>query len=514
MRERGMSNVQKRIDPWLTVLAPLWLEARAIRAGAPSAGVWHIGMGARRARRAARSAATGGGPIVLAGFCGALDDGLAPGDVVLADQVIAGSGDAFACPDPTILASALRSGGLTVYVGAITSSTRVVTRGRRTRMRRCGALAVDMESVPLAQMLAERPPVILRVVLDTAQHELHRPLRLGSAALKAYRSLRGASALLEDWMSAVGSREVVLAGPRASCAGVERAVRVVERALEERDPPVYVRKQIVHNARVIADLEQRGAVFVEEIDQVPPGATVIFSAHGVSPDVRARARERRLDVIDATCPLVAKVHAEARQFASRGYEIVLVGHEGHEEVEGTLGEAPEHTRVVATAEEAEQVAIEGSAQVAYLTQTTLALDETAEVIDTLRSRFPTLVGPRSSDICYATQNRQDAVRALAGDCDLVLVVGSENSSNSRRLVEVAEREGCPALLIDDAADIPLQRLVGVRRIGLTAGASAPERLVREVISALDGLGEASVSERTVASENVHFKLPLGLRSGR
>jgi 4-hydroxy-3-methylbut-2-enyl diphosphate reductase len=257
----------------------------------------------------------------------------------------------------------------------------------------------------------------------------------------------------------------------------------------------------------VAELEGRGAIFVDELDDVPAAATVIFSAHGVSPAVRAQAAERDLEVIDATCPLVSKVHAEARRFAASGLDIVLVGHEGHEEVEGTYGEAPERMHVIASADDVERLQVDDPQRIAYLTQTTLAIDETAGVVDALRERFPALVGPASSDICYATQNRQDAVRALAADCDLVLVVGSANSSNSRRLVEVAERAGCPALLVEDAGEIPPALLLGANRIGLTAGASAPESLVDGVVSALGGLGAVTVSERAVAREDVRFKLP-------
>ena len=241
---------------------------------------------------------------------------------------------------------------------------------------------------------------------------------------------------------------------------------------------------------------------------------MIFSAHGVSPAVREAATARGLDVIDATCPLVSKVHAEARRFAAAGYDIVLVGHDGHEEVEGTFGEAPERTHLIAGADEVASLEVTDPERVAYLTQTTLALDETAGVIDALRERFPAIVGPASDDICYATQNRQDAVRALAADCDVVLVVGSGNSSNSRRLVEVAERAGCPARLVENAADIPPALLVGADRVGLTAGASAPEALVEEVVGALDGLGGVSLVERSVANEDVHFKLPPEVRKRR
>jgi 4-hydroxy-3-methylbut-2-enyl diphosphate reductase len=498
----------------LVVLAPLALEARAARAGAPRAEVRRVGMGPRRAARSAELVVNAGGTaIVIAGFCGALDPELEPGDVVLASEVRGPTGTT-ACADPTILAGLLQRAGLRVRIGPIASSQRLVLRERRRALRRTGALAVDMESAWLAPAARDQPLVALRVVLDTYRHELHRPLHTVAGAALAYRTLRCACALVDEWAQALGEREVVLAAPRASCAGVERAVEIVERALEDRGAPVYVRKQIVHNAHVVAELEERGAVFIDEVDEVPPGASVIFSAHGVSPAVRAQARERGLDVIDATCPLVAKVHAEARRFAAAGYEIVLVGHEGHEEVEGTFGEAPHRTHVIARADEVTGLHVDDPERVAHLTQTTLALDETTGVVDALRARFPKLAGPASSDICYATQNRQDAVRALARDCDLVLVVGSRNSSNSRRLVEVAERAGCAAVLVDDAADIPPGLLTGKRRIGLTAGASAPESLVEAVVRALAGLGRTSVSEREIAREDVHFKLPREVRPGR
>jgi 4-hydroxy-3-methylbut-2-enyl diphosphate reductase len=447
---------------------------------------------------------------MIAGFCGALDPELEPGDIVLASELRGPTGTT-TCPDPTILAGHLRRGGFTVKVGPVASTQRLVLRERRRALARTGALAVDMESAWLAPDAHAEPLVTLRVVLDTHRDELHRPIRTLQGVAKAYRALRGASALIREWAGALGERELVLASPRASCAGVVRAVEIVERVLAERGAPVYVRKQIVHNLRVVRDLEQRGAVFVEELDEVPEGATVIFSAHGVSPAVRAEAAKRGLDVVDATCPLVAKVHAEARRFAAAGHEIVLVGHEGHEEVEGTVGEAPERMHVIASEDELDALDFEPSQKVAFLTQTTLAVDETAGVVDALRERFPDLAGPSSADICYATQNRQDAVRALASECDLVLVVGSPNSSNSLRLVEVARRAGCEAHLIGDASEILPEWLADAERVGLSAGASAPEALVKEVLEALDGLGGVTVSERTVAEEDVYFKLPPELR---
>jgi 4-hydroxy-3-methylbut-2-enyl diphosphate reductase len=492
----------------LTVLAPLSVEARAVRAGVSWARVQQVGMGPRRAARGV--AVPDGDAVLIAGFCGALDPDLEPGDVVLASELRGPTGTT-PCPDPSILAGLLCRSGVRVRVGPIASSQRLVVRARRRVLQRSGALAVDMESAWLASSTRAQPLVTLRVVLDTHRQELHRPLRTLAGAAIAYRTLRRASALVEDWARALGRREIVLASPRASCAGVVRAVEVVERALEDRGAPIYVRKQIVHNAHVVAELERRGAIFVQELDEVPPGATVIFSAHGVAPAVRDEAAKRRLDVIDATCPLVAKVHAEARRFARAGFDIVLVGHEGHDEVEGTLGEAPGRTQVIASADEVDRVSVRNPDRVAYLTQTTLAVDETADVVDALRRRFPGLAGPASSDICYATQNRQDAVRALASECDVVLVVGSGNSSNSRRLVEVAQRAGSRAALVQNGADIPPELLIGAGRVGLTAGASAPEALVEGVVRAVDGLGGATVSERAVACEDVLFRLPPEVR---
>ncbi|HET9093560.1 MAG TPA: 4-hydroxy-3-methylbut-2-enyl diphosphate reductase [Solirubrobacteraceae bacterium] len=495
----------------ILVLAPLALEARALRAGAPWADVRRVGMGPRRAARFAQQLARyDDRPVVIAGFGGALDPTLQPGDIVLASE-LRGPAGASPCADPTILAGVLRRGGMRVHVGPILSSERPVVGEQRRRLSQGDALAVDMESAWLVPAAHRAPLVTLRVVLDTSRRELRRPLHTLTGASTAYRALRRAGSLMQEWALALGTREVVLAAPRASCAGVERAVEIVERALEDRGAPIYVRKQIVHNAHVVRSLEDRGAIFVDELDEVPVGATVIFSAHGVSPAVREAARRRQLDVIDATCPLVAKVHAEARRFAASGFDIVLVGHDGHEEVEGTYGEAPQRTQIVATPEDVAGVRVADPRRVAYLTQTTLAVDETERVVSVLRERFPQAVGPASSDICYATQNRQDAVRALARDCDLILVVGSENSSNSKRLVEVAERAGCRARLIDDAADLPPSILRGTRRVGVTAGASAPESLVEQVLAAIGGLGETVVSERHVATETVQFKLPPEVR---
>jgi 4-hydroxy-3-methylbut-2-enyl diphosphate reductase len=304
---------------------------------------------------------------------------------------------------------------------------------------------------------------------------------------------------------------VLLASPRSFCAGVERAIAVVEHLLEARGGPIYVRKQIVHNTHVVADLEARGAVFVEELDAVPDGGTVVFSAHGVSPAVRAEAASRGLETIDATCPLVTKVHAEARRFAARGDTVILIGHAGHEEIEGTLGEAPDQTILVQNVAEVADLTMADPTRLSYLTQTTLAVDETTEIIAALRARFPALRGPASDDICYATTNRQRALQAIADESDLVLVVGSSNSSNSLRLVELARRHGIPSYLIDDPDDIRPEWLDRVKVLGVTAGASAPPRLVDAVIAALAQFGPVSVVEHEITRENIRFTLPLRLR---
>lgn len=302
-------------------------------------------------------------------------------------------------------------------------------------------------------------------------------------------------------------RTVLLASPRSFCAGVDRAIEIVERVLARHGSPVYVRKQIVHNIHVVRSLESRGAVFVDDLDEVPAGALVVFSAHGVSPEVRAHAAARNLHAIDATCPLVTKVHAEARRFAQHGHTVVFIGHAGHEETEGTLGEAPGDMVLVESVADVAALDVPDPERVSYLTQTTLAVDETEGIVNALRQRFPALRGPRSEDICYATTNRQEALRAVAADSDLVLVVGSDNSSNSQRLVELSRRQGTPAHLIDDASGIELAHLRHTAIVGLTAGASAPPELVEEVVDVLAGLGPVTVKEREVTQENVHFSLP-------
>jgi 4-hydroxy-3-methylbut-2-en-1-yl diphosphate reductase len=306
-------------------------------------------------------------------------------------------------------------------------------------------------------------------------------------------------------------KRVLLAAPRGYCAGVKRAVEIVERALAQYGPPVYVRKQIVHNSHVVDELSARGAVFVESVGEVPPGRLVVFSAHGIAPAVRAGAAARSLQTIDATCPLVTKVHAEAKRYAAEGHTVVLVGHAGHEEVEGTMGEAPDAIVLVQSVDDAERLEVEDPQRIAYVTQTTLSVDETSEILAILHRRFPSLRGPEKEDICYATTNRQQAVKELLEHVQLLLVIGSANSSNSQRLVEVGRAGGVPAHLIESERELEERWLRGVETVGLTSGASAPELLVEGVCDWFHVRGVTEIRELSPAKENVFFKLPVELR---
>ena len=311
---------------------------------------------------------------------------------------------------------------------------------------------------------------------------------------------------------AAAPEKLLLAAPRGYCAGVDRAVQTVERALELYGPPVYVRKEIVHNKHVVEQLRERGAIFVEQETEVPAGETVIFSAHGVAPSVHANAADRSLRTIDATCPLVTKVHVSARKFAEQGYSIVLIGHAGHEEVEGTTGEAADAIALVETIDDVDKLVVEDPDHVAFITQTTLSVDETAGIIARLRERFPNIVSSKVDDICYATTNRQIAVKQLAREADLVLVIGSTNSSNSNRLVEVAREHGADSHLIDNASQVREEWLDGVETVGITSGASAPEELVSELVAFFRGRGAEEVSELRTVDEDVRFMLPKTIRT--
>jgi len=504
----------------LAVCAPLRLEARAVRRGLDGDGVvLRTGFGARRSRAQAEKLRGGdAGLVAITGTCGSLAPGLEPGDLIVATEV-SGPGISFRCPSAPLVAGELRRAGLRVHEGQIATVTGLFDAGERARAAARGAVAVDMESSYLLAGAVGRPAIVVRAVSDTPQRSLLRPATV-TGGIAALRSLRLAGPVLARWAAAAGSRQVLLAGPRSFCAGVERAIEIVERALDgaaadatapDGAAPVYVRKQIVHNTHVVSGLEQRGAIFVDELSQVPDGATVVFSAHGVSPAVRSEAGRRSLQTVDATCPLVAKVHAEARRFASDGYLVALIGHAGHEEVDGTLGEAPGAVALVQTVEDVALLRPADPGKVAYVMQTTLAADEAGVIVDALLERFPAARGPGSDDICYATTNRQLAVRAIAAESDVVLVAGSANSSNSRRLVETAQRAGTSAYLIDDTGDIELDWLTGASTVGITAGASAPPAMVSQIVAALAGLGPVDVSERVLATESIRFGLPKEVR---
>jgi len=502
------------------ICAPLRVEAEALRrglrgqAGTDAVDVIRTGYGTTRSATAAAKIAESDAPMMaVGGVAGGLTDDLNVGDVVVATQVSesgAGDGQVVCCPSAPLLAGELRRAGLTVRLGPMATVSKLADSSAHADLAAAGVIAVDMESAQLLGGAAGRPAVVVRAISDTPAHPLVSPHTV-TGGLAALRSLRLAAPALARWAAAVGPRQVLLASPRSFCAGVERAIEIVELTLGRHGPPVYVRKQIVHNTAVVARLEQLGAIFVDELTEVPDGATVVFSAHGVAPEVRNEATRRGLGTVDATCPLVAKVHAEARRFAGDGYLVALIGHGGHEEVEGTLGEAPGSTALVESMDDVDRLAPRDPSKVAYLMQTTLAADEASGMVDAILDRFPEAKGPGSDDICYATTNRQRAVRAIAAESDLVLVVGSANSSNSLRLVETAERAGTRAYLVDSAQDIELGWLAGVSTVGLAAGASAPPAMVSEIMTALSGLGPIQSKEVVVATESVQFGLPRELR---
>ncbi|HET7385447.1 MAG TPA: 4-hydroxy-3-methylbut-2-enyl diphosphate reductase [Nocardioidaceae bacterium] len=508
------ATLHSTTSPYVTavparICAPTRLEERALRsARTPTT---RCGVGAGNASRAvAHGPLAEAGALAVAGICGGLDPDLRTGDVVVADRLIRDGQTTVSLPSARMLAARLRREGLRVHVGAIAGVDHVAQGAEREELHAQGALAVDMESAWLVTV--DRPAAVVRVVADTADRPVLRPATLRSVR-SALATLRRIGPALDEWAAAVApSRTVLLAEPRSFCAGVDRAIEVVERALELRGAPVYVRKQIVHNRHVVDNLERRGAVFVEDLDEVPEGATVVFSAHGVSPAVRERAGARELDVIDATCPLVSKVHSEVRRFSDRGDTVIFIGHAGHEETEGTMGERPQRTVLVENAEDASRVEIEDPEHVSYLVQTTLSVREVDEIVEVLRNRFPKLKAPASDDICYATTNRQEALTTVATESDVVLVVGSQNSSNSQRLVETSRRLGTQAYLVDDVDDVELGWLAGATTVGLTAGASAPQALVDELVDAVGGLGSVEVHTRHLVTEDVQFTLPKEVRT--
>ena len=477
-----------------TVCTPLYAEWLALR-DKLTAPLVRTGKGTGTVRE---------DPVLVAGVAGALTAGMVPGDLVVATELRHGD-RTVPSHAADLVAGELRRAGLTVHTGPLVTTDHIVDSAEERRtLAESGAIAVDMESGLIAG--SEGRCVVVRAISDNPEQPL-MSLGMPARGIKALASLRRTAPVLDAWSAAVGERELLLAGPRSFCAGVERAIEIVERALERFGAPVYVRRQIVHNVHVVRDLEHRGAVFVEEVDEVPEGSLVVLAAHGVAPSVRVAAAQRRLQVVDATCPLVSKVHHEVRRYAARDSTVLLIGHPDHEEVVGTAGEAPENVIVVAGPAEAETVQVPDPSRVAYAMQTTLAVEEAAETAAVLERRFPALVGPRSDDICYATSNRQAAVREIARRSDLVVVLGSQNSSNSRRLAEVAEAQGARSVLVDETGDVQLGWLAGVGRIGITAGASAPPGLVDDLVRGLSGLGPVSVTESEAVTENVRFALP-------
>ena len=489
----------------LQVLSPLRIESIAY-GGADTI----IGTGRDRAQRAGERLAARLDEltaVALVGVAGALAPQLVPGDLIIASELRSTESVASrTLPGAAMLSAEFMRSRFAVHTGPVVTSPKYVPASERETLAASGALAVDMESSWVMDYLPNNPLAVVRSISDTTTRG---PVFGG---LRALGSLSAARGPLERWARACGEHEIILASPRSFCAGVERAIETVEGAISKFGAPVYVRRQIVHNLHVVRNLERQGAIFVEEIDEVPDGAVVELAAHGVSPEVRRQATERgSLNVIDATCPLVAKVHTEARRYAGQDHNIVLIGHPEHEEVEGTFGEAPERIRIVTSVSDVARLDFERDQPIAFLTQTTLAIDETAEIVSSLRARYPHIAAPITNDICYATQNRQDAVRSIAHRCDLLVVVGSSNSSNTARLVEVAQREGCRVELIEDATQLELGWLAAVRSIGVTAGASAPDFLVHDVVGAISSLGPVHLSEEIVVQETVRFPLPTKVR---
>jgi 4-hydroxy-3-methylbut-2-en-1-yl diphosphate reductase len=449
--------------------------------------------------------------VAMTGLGSGLQDNVMAGTIVVADRVLTEDGSVIAhLHSSSVIAAELAARGEPVMVGPIIASpNRITSAERRAALAATGALAVDLQAAELLSAFSDVPLAAVRVIEDDSPYAQRQRVSRSHRS-DAVRQLRQVGQVLSSWGQVVSRRRVLLAGPRSFCAGVERAITTVERALDRYGAPVYVRRQIVHNRHVVEELEQRGAVFVQELDEVPPGSVAVLSAHGVSPAVRTEAVARDLRVIDATCPLVSKVHNEVRRFAERGFQMVLIGHHGHDETEGTLGEADDIS-IVARPDDVERLVVRDPQKLAYLTQTTLSPSDVSAIVSRLSERFPAIVGPRAADICYATQNRQDAVLAIAPECDLVLVVGSPNSSNAARLVEVSERAGCRAVLIDDETQLRMDWFRPVHTVGVTAAASSPPALVDRVVRAVRGLGATEVETRVTRTENVSFPLPMEVR---
>jgi 4-hydroxy-3-methylbut-2-en-1-yl diphosphate reductase len=478
------------------ICTPLWC-ARIVLYGALPSSLLHAGRWQSRPM-------TADGPLLTMGVATALAEELRPGDLFIASELRTSTTHIMS-PCGALLHRAVRRLGLRAYLGPLLLAERGLPSPKHCATA-SGALATDVESAYLARLPHIGTAVDLRVITSAAAAQPRSPSTMWSS-LAALRALRAAAPAMNQWVAATGQRELLLASPRSFCAGVERAVQIVAGALERFGEPVYVRRQIVHNKHVVSALQARGAVFVEELDGVPDGSTVVLAAHGVAPEVRREARARGLRVVDATCPLVQKVHSEVRRYTARGHTVFIIGHDDHDEVVGTRGEAPEDVIVVADPVDAATAEPADPTKVAYVMQTTLAADEAEQTAAVLRQRFPAILTPSRDDICYATTNRQAAMREVAQLCDLVLVLGSQNSSNSQRLAEVAAKYCSSTYLVDDASSIDLCWLAGARRVGISAGASAPPHLADEVIDCLAALGPTTVREVAVTQEDIHFALP-------
>jgi 4-hydroxy-3-methylbut-2-en-1-yl diphosphate reductase len=494
----------------LLLLVSTRREGRALAASAAQAKVARAGSGPIKAASSARGRAVPGRhrAVAVVGMGSGLRDDVVPGTVVVADRVLAEDGSLIAVLDSSaVIAAELAARGAPVMLGPlISTSDEASSATRRATLAATGALAADQQTAWILSAPWDIPAAAVRVIEDDSR----RGREWRARRSRAIRQLEQVGLVVSAWSQAISDRQVLLAGPRSFCAGVERAISTVERALDRYGAPVYVRRQIVHNRHVVEGLEQRGAVFVQELDEVPRGSIAVLSAHGVSPAVRAEATAKDLRVIDATCPLVTKVHNEVRRFAESGFQMVLIGHGGHDETEGTLGESDDIS-IVTRPSDVDRLEVRDPKKLAYLTQTTLSPSDVSQIVSKLSERYPAIVGPRAADICYATQNRQDAVLAIAPECDLMLVVGSSNSSNAARLVEVSERAGCRAVLIDDETQLRVDWLRPARTVGVTAAASSPPHLVDRVVQAVRGLGATEVETRITRTENVTFPLPMEVR---
>jgi 4-hydroxy-3-methylbut-2-enyl diphosphate reductase len=487
----------------LVICTALSVESRALLSGlralADRPKVVRVGMGPERAAHAA-ALLPPFGALAVTGFCGALDDDLRPGDVLVATEVRSGD-QVWPCPSAPLLAGELARAGLPARTGPLLTAPHVVSGAERRRLARRGARAADMESAPLAAAAGGLPFAAVRVVVDTPAAPLLSLATL-NGAMTARRTLSRVGPVLARWAAAAGARRVLLARPRSHCPGVQRAISLLEQTLDLYGAPVYFRTRALRDSPVLRELEHRGAVFVDDLDEVPKGAVTVLSPHGASPGVWAEAARLGLHLIDATCPLVAELHAQARRLATRGDLVAFVGRAGHEEAEGLLSGVPGSVALVRDSRAATDAAnLPAGRRISYLVQTTLAADEAEEAVTAIRRRFPDAEGPPAELVCQTATDRGMAVQAVAPECDLVLVAGTAGSPDARRLAGIAARHAPAVQLVRGPQDVPLDRLAGVRTVGLTACASAPSSVVDAIVAALEGLGPVTAEERQPAGES-------------